>query len=354
MKICFLGTYDANYPRNKILIDGLRQNGVEVVECNIEGGGYLIYFPLLKKFLTLKNDYDYVFCAFPVHLSVFVALLCRKPVIVDMLVSLYDTAVRDRKLYVWWNPFAVALYILDVFTVKAANHITVDTIEHKKYFSKWRNPADITVIPLGVHSKDFFAVTPIVRPTQRFLVQFHGGYIPLQGIDKIVEAARILKADSSIHFRLIGAGQQLDEIATRIKKYGLTNITLVPWQTVPALNVMLNEADVICGIFGDSDKSNRVIPNKIFQGLAVGKPVITKDTIAIRELFSEEDLILVDNTPEAIARAIIKLKNDPVWQKRLSENGQKKIATFYREAQIAKTFIDATKRQLPQSSPNHI
>lgn len=347
MKICFLGTYDPEYPRNKILIDGLRQNGVEVVECNIKGGGYFIYFPLIKKFLATKRDYDYVFCAFPVHLSIFLALVSRKPIIADALISLYDTAVRDRQLYSWWHPFAMALYLLDILTVKIAHHVTVDTVEHKAYFAKWRNPKDITVIPLGVHSQEFFVVPTAVKPLEQFLVQFHGGYIPLQGIDKIVEAAKILKDDKSIHFRLVGGGQQYEEIAVRIKNYELTNVTLVPWQTVPSLNVMLSEADVIFGVFGESAKTNRVIPNKIFQGLAVGKPVITKDTGSVRALFSDTDLVLVENTPEAIAAAVVKLKNDPLWRKQLAENGMRKIATLYREKEIAKLLINAIKNHFP-------
>ncbi len=351
MKICFLGTYDTDYPRNKILISGLRQNGIEVVECNIKGGGYFIYFPLIKKFLATKRDYDYVFCTFPVHLSVFVALLGRKPIIADALVSLYDTAVRDRQLYSTWNPFAWLLYILDILIVKIADHVTVDTVEHKAYFAKWRDPKDITVIPLGVHSEEFFVVPGAKKPMDQFLVQFHGGYIPLQGIDKIVEAARILKADDSIHFRLVGGGQQYEEIANRIKTYGLTNVTLVPWQTVPSLNVMLSEADVIFGVFGESAKTNRVIPNKIFQGLAVGKPVITKDTGSVRALFSDEDLVLVQNTGDAIAEAIVKLKNNPAWCQQLSENGKKKIAASYREKEIAQILINAIKSHL-EKPPN--
>jgi glycosyltransferase involved in cell wall biosynthesis len=109
---------------------------------------------------------------------------------------------------------------------------------------------------------------------------------------------------------------------------------------------MLSEADVIFGVFGDSEKTNRVIPNKIFQGLAIGKPVITKDTGSVRALFSDDDLVLVENTPQAIAAAIVKLKNDPAWQQRLAENGKKKIAMSYREKEIAKILIDAITSHL--------
>jgi hypothetical protein len=34
LRVCYFGTYRANYSRNQIMIEGLRRNGVEVVECH--------------------------------------------------------------------------------------------------------------------------------------------------------------------------------------------------------------------------------------------------------------------------------------------------------------------------------
>jgi hypothetical protein len=35
MRICYFGSYDPQYPRNKIIREGLALNEVEVLECNI-------------------------------------------------------------------------------------------------------------------------------------------------------------------------------------------------------------------------------------------------------------------------------------------------------------------------------
>ena len=34
--VCYFGTYRSNYPRNRILIDGLRKNGMDVIECHAQ------------------------------------------------------------------------------------------------------------------------------------------------------------------------------------------------------------------------------------------------------------------------------------------------------------------------------
>ena len=65
------------------------------------------------------------------------------------------------------------------------------------------------------------------------------------------------------------------------------------------------------GIFGNTEKTKRVIPNKVYEGVAMNRPVITADTPAIRELFSDNELFLIDTVnPQKIADAILKIKSD--------------------------------------------
>ena len=65
---------------------------------------------------------------------------------------------------------------------------------------KWQK---IHPVYLGVDNQVFY---PLPAAKRLFLAHWHGSYIPAQGVEKIIEAARICANDSEIRFRLIGDG----------------------------------------------------------------------------------------------------------------------------------------------------
>jgi glycosyltransferase involved in cell wall biosynthesis len=89
-------------------------------------------------------------------------------------------------------------------------------------------------------------------------------------------------------------------------------------------------AQIILGIFGDTNKTRRVIPNKVYEAMAMGKCTITADTPAVRELEgSSEALSLVPvANAEALAEAIRLLKSD---EKRRIELGHAARTLFEKE-----------------------
>lgn len=341
MKICWFGIYRKQYPRNDILLNGLEQNNIEIVECNVGGMERFRYFKLIYKFLKLKNDYDVIYVAFPSQLSVIVAkIFSRKKVVMDAFISMYDAMVFDRREIGKFRPRALKFLFLDWLSVFLADLVITDTEAHKKFWGSWKfiNIDKIKVVYLGINDK-------LIKPLEKrrrndiFLVHFHGSYIPLQGAIKIIEAASILRDNNSIRFRMVGSGQDYQKAMNLMKEKGLNNIEIMGRVSYQMLNDYLNEADVVLGIFGDTEKSNRVIPNKLYEGLAVAKPVITKDSPAIRELFSENEIMIIENTPEALAEAILTLKNNKELREKIAQNGYRKIKEILTPKSVASTLI---------------
>src|SRR5205823_3096812 len=100
--------------------------------------------------------------------------------------------------------------------------------------------------------------------------------IPLQGVATVLQAARLAP---DLRFRIVGSGQLEPLLRQRPP-----NVEHVPWVDYERLPRELHNAGCALGVFGTSAKAGRVIPNKVFQALACGAPVITADSPAAREL----------------------------------------------------------------------
>jgi glycosyltransferase involved in cell wall biosynthesis len=160
-------------------------------------------------------------------------------------------------------------------------------------------------------------------PEEPFTCLFVGKLIPLQGVETILAAAR---AAPELPFRIVGSGQLEPLLAARPE-----NVDWIPWVEYERLPDELYRAGCALGIFGTSDKARRVIPNKAFQALACGTPLITADTPAARELLVHEEsaLLVKPGDPEALAAAIRRLVADPTLAQKLGAGGR---ATYERSA----------------------
>jgi glycosyltransferase involved in cell wall biosynthesis len=117
----------------------------------------------------------------------------------------------------------------------------------------------------------------------------------------------------------------------------------VRWLPYEQLPQALAAAGCALGIFGTSAKAQRVIPNKVFQALACGAPVVTGDTVAARELLADgEDALLVPpGDPAALAAAVRRLADGDGVAARLAAAGR---ATY--EAKASERVLGARWREL--------
>lgn len=170
-------------------------------------------------------------------------------------------------------------------------------------------------------------------------VLFYGQFIPLHGIEYIVRAAKILEQEN-VAFTIIGIGQEYKRIRSIANELEIKNIKWINWVKYHDLVHYINEADVILGIFGDSEKARRVIPNKAFQTIACKRALITGDSPAARELFKDKENVLLCRMadPLAIATSIRLLRDDKDLRFKIGANGY--------NTYISKCNIEAIGRQV--------
>ncbi|MFA6006402.1 MAG: glycosyltransferase [Candidatus Paceibacterota bacterium] len=329
MKICYFGIYDPEYARNQVLMMGLRENGVEVVECRVDPkkySGFSKYWQLLHEGFQLKKRrmFDVVIVGFPGQSVYWIAcLLWGKKAIIDMFLSLYDTNVLDRRLYTGWGMRGLRDWFYDWYSAHLVSCILLDTNEHITYITKAFGVSVKKFIRVPVSANpEIFRPLPM-PPHTNFVVGFTGMFSPLHGAQYIIEAAKILREHADITFTLVGSGQDEKNIFKLIQKYKLESsvncLPAVPQEQLPRI---IAGFDICLGIFGASEKAARVIPNKFYQYAAMQKPIITANTPALQEYFVDNQHYLGCRAADGkdLAEKILKLYSDRGFSGTISKN----------------------------------
>jgi glycosyltransferase involved in cell wall biosynthesis len=335
LKVLYYGTYERDYPRNAQVISCLRRAGVEVVEEHVpvwEGDrqawragawrGLRLARAELQLLARRLPACDALIVGYPGHFDLAAARHAARgrPVVFNPLVSLADTFVSDRQRFRAGSPFARALEAVDRRAFRAADVVVADTAAHAHFFAELAGLDEVPVCYVGAEERLF---QPGWESDERFMVLFVGKLIPLQGVETILDAAR---AAPEVDFRIVGSGQ-LEHILDAPPP----NVEHVPWLEYEALPGAIRKAGCVLGIFGTSAKAARVIPNKAFQALACGAPLITADTPAARELLTdgESALLVPAGDAHALVTAIRRLASDDRLAQAIAEKGH---ATYAREA----------------------
>ncbi|MDO8521135.1 MAG: glycosyltransferase [bacterium] len=314
MTICCFGDYDPDYARTRVYLHGLRLHGVKILHCNLRGGGVGKYWKLAKMLARFPEEYDLVLVPMSnARIFPFIAkLVSSKPVVWEPLFSLYDNWVSDRRLVEPYHPKAWFYWLLDWLASTSSDLIVLDNEAHINYFNETFGVPKRKMISVLIGADNrFFFPRPRMRKGSDFEVEFHGGYIPVQGPDIIARAAKLLERDH-VHFTMIGSGQEAERTRALAKTLGVSNVTFLPYLSPEEVALYVANADVCLGHTGDRPRIVRSLPNKLYEAAAMERAVIIVDTPALREVFSPgvDVVTILPGNSEDLARAIRELKQE--------------------------------------------
>ena len=332
--ILSFGTYEAaRHPRVGILVDGLRSHGVDVSEVNHPIGLStservrmlqqpwrlpLLLVRLLRAWTRLwvgsrpfrrrGSRPEAVLVGYMGHFDVILARLLfpSVPIVLDHLLFAADTA-RDRGSA---GAKVRLLSLLDRLALACASVAVVDTEEHRQMLPV---PGRGVVVPVGARQEWFEAAAATTPAAERrpgaLSVVFFGLFTPLQGTTVIAEAVRdVLATHPGVHVTMIGDGQ--DAQAARTVLADLSAVTWQTWVAPEDLPEVVAAHDVCLGIFADSPKGRRVVPNKVYEGLAAGCAVVTSDTPPQRRTVADLAVLVPPRDPAALAEQLRRFADD--------------------------------------------
>lgn len=351
--VCYFGTYRANYTRNQILIAGLKaQENVYVLECHatlwhgIEdrvqqaSGGWrsprfwirvlATYWRLIREH-NKTGAYDVMLIGYPGQFDSYIGRLLgwwrRKPVALDILMSLHLVA-EERGLTIKSPWTGRLIFQLEKWGLKLPDLLLSENSAYENYYCQkfHLSPAKFERVPHGADERVFHP-RPIELDPHAFRITYHGTYLPSHGMDAIIGAAALLKGEEDIHFHFFGTGPEKNRIQEIADKEGLDNVTFHGFVSQDELLNNLSRSHICLGVFGETKQSHYTIQNKVWEGLAMGRAVISGASEVVRESIKDrEQIYLVErNDPLALAQGILDMKAHPDVREHMAQAGHERF-----------------------------
>jgi glycosyltransferase involved in cell wall biosynthesis len=376
LRVCYFGTYRAGYTRNQIILKGLQaQPDVAVHVCHatlwqgIEdrvaqaSGGWRNprfwqrvagAYRQLARAHRAAPEYNVMLIGYPGQFDAFLGRRLAhgrgRPVALDILMSLHLVA-EERGLVAAHPTTGRLLFQLERAGLRQPDLLIAENAEYGGYIAeKYRLPAErFRYVPHGA-DETVFHPRPLRPPADRFRVTYHGGYLPSHGMDAILGAAALLRKEPDICFEFFGSGPEKERIVRQASAWGLPNVIFHGYVSQDELLDALAGAHVCMGVVGVTRQARFTIQNKVWEGLAMGRPVISGDSPTIRAALADRrEIYLIErDSPEALAKALLELRADPALRESIAAAGHARylagnsIPAIGRQMKAA--LVDAVER----------
>ena len=260
--------------------------------------------------------------------------------------SAIQTGVLKNKLLIKFS------YWLENISYRKARKIVVLTPAFEKYLLKKGiaaekialipNAADLDLFKPG--NKDNW-VRKQYNLDKKFVVLYTGAHGKANALTQLVETADLLKEYKDIVFMLVGDGMEKPKLKEFAKNHGLNNIIFVDTQPKDRIADFINASDVCTAVLKRLDVFKTVYPNKIFDYMACGKPIIIGIDGAARELIEKAQcgVFAEPENPERIKDAVLFFHSNRNLCKMYGNRGRKFVEAQMNRKIMAERYEELFK-----------
>lgn len=340
-----------NFPTEEVL-DGIKVYRVknEVKRDNIVSRG-LEHFTLSRKFIKVfkRTNMDFDVCLIyipPLPLYRF-ALKIKKIAGIPSVLNFQDFHPQElTDVGVLKNPIVIRLLKkMEKEAYVKADQIVVLTEGGIDYVvSRGANPSKVAhiyncapKIELDKIKADFKEKEHIQN---RFLITYAGILSPFQGLDNILDIAKLLD-DPEILFYIVGDGMVRAHLESRINDERISNVKILPWQDRDNYLNIIKSSDVAI-VSLDNRMKAPCFPGKTRDIMLLGVPILglIPDSETARIINKIGSGIIVDpNDKDGAISAILRLKSDQKYLHSLGNNGKSFSLTELQSDNVSNNFL---------------
>ncbi len=228
-----------------------------------------------------------------------------------------------------WPDFAIAVGVLknpllinmslwlERFLYRRADQVMVNSPGYMEHVAS-RGAQRVELIPNGADPAMFNPLdmgSPFRASNHlqnRFVVLYAGAHGISNDLDVVLDAAVLLARRLDIHFVLLGDGKEKANLQARAQQLGVRNVTFLPPVPKSEMGAALAGADACLAILKPLQEYKTTYPNKVFDYMAAGRPVILAIDGVIRQVVEAAGcgLFCEPGNPQALADAVLKLASD--------------------------------------------
>ncbi len=241
------------------------------------------------------------------------------------------------------NPTLIKLSLwLEGFLYRHADQLMVNSpgyVEHVKE----RGARSVELVPNGADPEMFkpfdngIKFRAAHKLKNKFVVLYAGAHGMSNDLEVVLECASLLEHNPAIQFVLLGDGKEKANLQARAAELELKNVLFLPPVPKSGMAEALAGTDACLAILKPLDEYKTTYPNKVFDYMAAGRPVVLAIEGVIREVVEEADCGVFPRPGDArdLANAIQFLESDRDHAVALGIHGRQYLEAHFSREKLA-------------------
>jgi glycosyltransferase involved in cell wall biosynthesis len=202
------------------------------------------------------------------------------------------------------------------------------------------NGVDVSMFDPTLDGKEFRKVLGI---EDKYVMLYAGAHGMSNDLQIVLEAAKSLRKREDILFVFVGDGKEKKSLMALSKTQNLENVRFLPPVPKKEMPVVLAAADACLAILKPLEAYKTTFPNKVFDYMAAGRPVILAIDGVIREVVegAAAGIFVEPGDPKDLAAKVLRLADDPQAGMRMGKAGRKHVVEHFE-----RTFLAARMGQV--------
>ncbi|WP_069651040.1 glycosyltransferase family 4 protein [Caloranaerobacter ferrireducens] len=283
-------------------------------------------FSGIYKLLKIKEKFDLIIITSPpifVGILGIIAKLRYKCKLYLDIRDLWPDSVKALEIFQNKTLLNIA-YRFEKFLYNKSDKLIINSTAFKEMLlKKGQTESDIIYLPNGIANEFINRISYIEKDDNFVRVIYAGNLGYAQGLEALIETAKLLKDYKKIKISVIGGGVELEKLISLSKKYDLKNIEFLG--VLPREKVVEELLKSHIGIIHLSNRKifETVIPSKVFDYMVTKLPIVAGVRGEIARLLLESGCALICDPYDSkkMSEYILQLALDKDLREKKGENG---------------------------------